>query len=85
MQSIFEIEELKSGKNVDERKLIEVECNICFNFMMEPVSLPKCGHKFCIQCISKLFKMSSDRCCPLCRGKVLNTLSIDKYMIDKSY
>lgn len=47
-----------------------VECPICFE-QVKLVSLPKCNHRFCKECIRHWMMMKKGKtfCCPLCRQK----------------
>lgn len=48
-------------------KIIQLECEICFeNMETKNVSSVPCGHIFCRECIVKSLEHSN--CCPLCRA-----------------
>ena len=54
-----------NDREFDETK----DCPVCYNIMVEPVTLPKCGHTFCIGCLNIAYakQQSDDKKCPLCR------------------
>ena len=62
---------------MEERKAnedeIETDCNVCFNTMVEPCTLP-CAHSFCVFCIRKA--MEAGRVCPMCRAEVSEELDL---------
>lgn len=39
-----------------------IECSVCGKQFVDPVSLPRCGHTFCLECIKK-----QTETCPLCK------------------
>lgn len=43
-------------------------CSICFNIFEEPVTLPLCGHSFCLRCVRGV------AACPVCRGPIVEEL-----------
>jgi len=51
LEKIIEEEEKKASQ---EQMLDEVSCAICMVIMVEPCKL-SCGHRFCIQCVSRVF------------------------------
>ena len=55
----------------DESKLLE--CAICFETMNQPVTLPKCGHSFCIGCARSHLE---DEKCPKCNVTVPASLAL---------
>ena len=72
---------MEEEKKISESDLHDKDCSICFTIMVEPIKL-ECNHRFCIQCISKLFVDPINRKCPICRAVVPQDLQIDKKMID---
>jgi len=42
------------------------DCPICYTIMVEPISLSKCQHRVCAQCLSHLSEIVNK--CPLCRS-----------------
>ena len=53
-----------------------LECVVCLNIRLEPVSLPACGHTFCRGCVaSVLAKPAAQRKCPNCRKDVARSVA----------
>lgn len=42
----------------------ELDCHVCYNLMLEPVTTP-CGHTFCRRCLDRVLDHSN--LCPVCR------------------
>lgn len=54
----------------DSNVNVDNECPICMDKLEETnISVTKCGHSFCLQCIIKHSK-SGDNRCPLCRANI---------------
>ena len=57
----------------DELKAIVLEefaCSVCIELFSNPVTLPTCGHTFCMACINTYWRIpSSDKRCPVCRAE----------------
>ena len=64
---------------VEKQEQVEVDCPICFNVMVEPVTLP-CGHTFCYNCLKKAFK--DKMMCPMDRHELPGDYELK---IDKEY
>ena len=64
LQQLIEEEEKKAQ---EETKLEEFTCAICMVIMVEPCQL-HCGHRFCIQCVGKIFQNKHQ--CALCRTQM---------------
>jgi hypothetical protein len=47
--------------------LSELECQVCFNSLFEPVTTP-CGHTFCRKCLARA--LDHAYVCPLCRSEL---------------
>ncbi|XP_032066229.1 E3 ubiquitin-protein ligase TRIM39-like isoform X1 [Thamnophis elegans] len=48
--------------------LEEATCSICLDFFKDPVLIPRCGHNFCRDCLTRSCGASeSEASCPLCR------------------
>lgn len=63
---------LKIFKNLDETKISNSECPICFidlNHQMK--SIFPCTHIYCIACTRILFENKQEVCCPCCRATIL--------------
>jgi hypothetical protein len=58
-------------------------CTICFEGCQNKKTL-KCGHNFCINCISKWIYLEGKKTCPLCRAEVNYSEEYDafEYCID---
>ena len=44
-----------------------IECAVCLSGFEDPVTLVKCHHSFCFQCLTQWFKKSNK--CPLCKRR----------------
>ncbi|XP_026549936.1 zinc finger protein RFP-like [Notechis scutatus] len=48
--------------------LVEATCSICRDYFQDPVSIPQCGHNFCLYCLTRSWGTSeSEASCPECR------------------
>lgn len=45
------------------------ECPVCFNVDVYPMTLYKCGHSACVECLPKLNSQ-----CPICRGEISDAI-----------
>ena len=54
----------------------DINCPICYNVMVEPVSL-ECNHRFCWPCIKHSKSVKSQ--CPLCRVDIIELAIDQKY------
>lgn len=62
----------------------EMECHVCYNLMLEPVTTP-CGHSFCRKCLVRI--LDHARLCPVCRRELPILASLegqpsDKYVVE---
>jgi len=60
-----------------------LECSICLNILLEPVSLPACGHTFCLDCACGLLGEKASRRaagCPLCRVPIATSVTADSLL-----
>jgi len=62
----------------------EMECHVCYNLMLEPVTT-SCGHSFCRKCLVRI--LDHARLCPVCRRELPLPASLegqpnDKYVVD---
>lgn len=53
----------------------ELECHVCYNLMLDPVTTP-CGHTFCRRCLARVLDHSSQ--CPMCRRTLSLPPSLDR-------
>ncbi|CDF35592.1 unnamed protein product [Chondrus crispus] len=89
------VERRKAHGNIHEAgfaaltKLIEKKerpgCPVCMDSSVERLSLTKCGHFFCVTCISLMFRtLGESRVqCPICRRKILPKDAIEVVSSDK--
>lgn len=66
-QLFLKAEKMSANYEFDEER----HCSFCRNIMVEPITLPKCGHSFCIFCLNMAFEKQKthEKKCPLCRNK----------------
>ena len=59
-------------KNENENKLVELECNICYEKVDNTniTVLMNCGHHYCTNCINNWIITKPN--CPMCRKEVVN-------------
>ncbi|CAG8703347.1 418_t:CDS:2, partial [Racocetra persica] len=65
----------------DELLLKELECQVCYQLFMDPITTP-CGHTYCKSCLTRSLD-HSDRC-PLCRYQLHNYNSVLNQPINKT-
>ncbi|EPY50382.1 ubiquitin-protein ligase E3 [Schizosaccharomyces cryophilus OY26] len=63
--SLPDIRKVDPKLNIQEALSIELECQICFGMLYDPVVTP-CGHTFCGPCIMQALTQSPQ--CPTCRS-----------------
>ena len=51
----------------ETKEKIQKDCPICIQFMVEPITLNECMHRFCITCLNNNFSRSAKKSCPMCR------------------
>ncbi|KAJ5087437.1 hypothetical protein N7456_011053 [Penicillium angulare] len=66
-------------KNLRERLRAELDCQVCYALILDPMTLP-CGHTFCRSCIARVLDHSD--LCPICRRKVGMPTSIQSEPIN---
>lgn len=64
-----EEEEMRKKLKKINEALEDVECGICLDTMVFPVT-NSCGHTFCERCISNLKETSRNSNCPQCRAEL---------------
>mmetsp|Transcript_35754 Transcript_35754/g.54751 ORF Transcript_35754/g.54751 Transcript_35754/m.54751 type:complete len:109 (+) Transcript_35754:1-327(+) len=61
----------KRSRTVDRSSLgkyKDKDCPVCLVIMIEPITLDKCGHRFCGGCLKRYMNLGSK--CPLCRQSI---------------
>ena len=70
------MESTKFGQKVHQKSMNVVkDCAICYEIMIEPVTLPQCGHSFCYNCLRKAVESRMD--CPICKKEISLDLTLD--------
>lgn len=88
MERILKQIENEGDQVTEETKnLLQKDCPVCFQFMVEPVTLNACMHRFCITCINNIFSRDAKKSCPMCRiqYKDLTNKSLKLKHIDQVY
>lgn len=75
---------LDSAQIEDEKMLVqlldttqkEVDCQVCYSIMLDPVTTA-CGHTLCRKCLARTLDHSTH--CPVCRRSVITPPSLSKY------
>lgn len=75
------IDDGKKLEDINENVLKELECPICFQFMIPPIHQCVAGHSICDKCKSEVKE------CPTCRSAIGNTrnFSLEKMMAHFNY
>mmetsp|Transcript_3129 Transcript_3129/g.7224 ORF Transcript_3129/g.7224 Transcript_3129/m.7224 type:complete len:350 (-) Transcript_3129:76-1125(-) len=68
MPGIFAPAAPEVGARAGISECAALTCSICFNIFEEPVTLPLCGHSFCLRCVRGV------AACPVCRGPIVEEL-----------
>ena len=75
---------IEEGIEKEVDKIIELECNICFDKFDKSIikALIPCGHRSCCDnCLLKI-KINNKRfCCPMCKTDIKDTLIIYENLI----
>ncbi|KAJ5232890.1 hypothetical protein N7468_005846 [Penicillium chermesinum] len=68
-QRLLQLAEEDRGrlKELKDRLRGELDCQVCYGLILDPVTLP-CGHTFCHSCIARSLDHSD--LCPICRRKL---------------
>ena len=58
------------NKTLSQSVMDLLNCFVCWNPVIEPMSCPKCNNFACKQCLKAFFKNSNRNKCPLCKQMV---------------
>lgn len=59
----------------------ELDCHVCYNIMLDPVTTP-CGHTFCRICLTRVLDHTSH--CPVCRRSLQISPTLTGYPSNKT-